>query len=229
MANHHVRFAVRSPDGATTDIWKCWTRSGTGKRDVYLTSRPLGNAMKLSMHESGRWHVSFHMDKKDTLFSPQTIPASRFLGVWDRSSALASPYILGAKVLFPWTSPTMPPREAPVDTKWLMCAGKGEMVEVSIFLVNVSIGSDEWPGKQAMGAGLVGRMPLDGGGEVILVYRYAEMVKVEIPGNGRPTFFRGQTNADLLEANRTVVWGDSPEGTISFVECRLTIETDGKA
>lgn len=224
MPDHHVRFAVRSLDGATTDIWKCWTSSGTGKRDVYLTSRPLGYAMKLSLHEGGRWHVGFHAHKRDELFSPESVPPSRFLGVWDRPDVPAAPWVLAARVCFPWSSPSKPPREAPETTRWLPCAGKGEMVEVAIFLVNVQIAADDWPGKSAMETALVGRMPLEGGGEVVIVSRAAGMWKDSPPKSGSPNYSLGKSKADLLDANRMVAWGESPDGSVTFIESRLAVE-----
>lgn len=224
MIHNHVRFGVRSLDGATTDIWKCWTSNGAGKRDVYLTSRPLGHAMKLSLHESGRWHVGFHAEKKDKLFSPQTAPLSRFLGVWDRSGDSAAPWILAARVCFPWSSPSKPPRDAPIGTRWLACAGQDEMVEVAIFLVNVPVACADWPGKSAMGAELVGRIPFAVGGEVIIVSRTAEMWKESLPKSGELNYFRGKSKTDLLEANRIVAWGDSPDGSITFIETIFTGE-----
>jgi len=52
VPEHSIRFAVQSRDGHVSDVWKCWTATGAGKRDVYLTSTPLGgSALKLSLHE----------------------------------------------------------------------------------------------------------------------------------------------------------------------------------
>lgn len=99
--------------------------------------------MKLSLHESGRWHVDFHSEKRDELFSPESMPPSRFLGNWDRPDAPTSPWVLAAKVYFPWSSPSIPPRDAPETLRRLQCAEKGEMVEVAIFLVNVRIANDD--------------------------------------------------------------------------------------
>jgi hypothetical protein len=229
MSERHIRFAVRSEDGATTDIWKCWTSDGTGKRDVYLTSRPLGHALKLSLHEEGRWHVGFHSQKRDQLFSPEALPASRFLGTWDRPNALSAPWVLAARVCFPWSSPSKPPRDAPETTRWLECAPQGEMVEVAVFLVNATIARDDWPGKDAMKAGLVGRMPLDGGGEVVIVFRNAEMSVESQPKSGTTNYFRGKSKAGLVEANRIVAWGESPDGSITFLESRAVVQRGGAA
>jgi len=78
MPQRSIRFAIRTDDGRTSDIWKCWTTTGTGKRDVYMTSRPLGNALKLSLHEGGQWHVAFDAKKKGELFDPDSGPRRDF-------------------------------------------------------------------------------------------------------------------------------------------------------
>jgi hypothetical protein len=85
MPKAEVRFCIRTVDGRTTDVWKCWLATGKEKTDVYLTSRPLGHALKLSLHESGQWHVAFDSAKKDVLFPPGETPATRFLGKWQRT------------------------------------------------------------------------------------------------------------------------------------------------
>jgi hypothetical protein len=46
MPDHKIRFAVRAQDGGRSDVWTGWTNIGKGKRDVYLTSKPLGQPMK---------------------------------------------------------------------------------------------------------------------------------------------------------------------------------------
>lgn len=76
---------------------------------------------------------------------------------------------------------------------------------------------------------LVGRMPLDGGGEVVIVSRTTEML-IDIPKkSGGMNYFRGKSKADLLKANRMVAWGESTDGSIAFFECRVIVEQDGAA
>jgi hypothetical protein len=101
----------------------------------------------------------------------------------------------------------------------------GEMVEVGISLVNVSIPEDNWPGKyDAMRTGLVGRIPLEHSGEVVVVHRTREMWK-EAPVQHEVTrnYFRGMSEADCAEANRMVGWGEEPDGSIKFVECPVVV------
>ena len=49
-----VRFVEQSPSGLCSTTWKCLTKTGQGKCDVYLLNRALGEALHTtSFHESG--------------------------------------------------------------------------------------------------------------------------------------------------------------------------------
>jgi hypothetical protein len=223
MPEHNLRFGVRTHDGRTSDVWKCWTRTGTNKRDVYLTSRPLGHALKLSLHEEGQWHVGFDSNKKDKLFSPGEAPLTRFLGKWDRPDVKTSPLVLAARIYFPWTSPSDAKREAPHGTVWIEAASAQQANEVAIFLVNEEIPANEWPGKASMNTALVGKLPLEGGGCVCIVQRMVTAWPQPSSTQATPKFFRGKSEGDLADANRIVVWGQEPDGSISFLEARVDV------
>ena len=228
MPEYSLRFAVRDSNGRTTDIWKCWTKTGTGKRDVYLTSRPLGNALKLSLHDSGQWHIGFDNNRRDQLFSPEQLPPSRFLGKWHRPVAGTSPIVLAARVLFPWNSPSEAQLPAPPDTVWLPNAPEGLATEIGIFLINVADEVINWPGK-SLGTELVGRLPLEGGGQVCAVQRVSSTWP-KIPNIQKsPKYFRGKSDDDLAVANRAVAWGENSDGSISFIEIPITVQRKGAA
>lgn len=225
MTEHSIRFAIRAEDGRTSDIWKCWTATGTGKRDVYLTSRPLGNnALKLSLHEGGQWHVAFDSQKRDILFTPETAPPSRFLGKWQRPSAGSDPFVFGSRVLFPWSCPMDNAADAPQSTVWIPCAPARQMVEVAVFLLNVQTPPDDWPGKSSMGTLLVGFLPLEGHGQVAIVYRVCPMWDSAPEQRVTPSYFRDKSKSDIVDANRMVAWGEEADGSITFIESRLTVE-----
>lgn len=223
MPEHSLRFGVRTQDGRTSDVWKCWTKTGTGKRDVYLTSKPLGQALKLSLHESGQWQVGFDSNKKDKLFPPGELPATRFLGKWHRSQTGATPLVLAARVYFPWTSPSDAQRKAPHDTIWIQAAPEQQSVEVAVFLVYAQLPLDEWPGKVKLGAGLVGTLPLEGKGCACIVHRLVSTWPQLSAAQASPKYFRGKSKEDLAGANRLVAWGEEPDGSISFIEARLYV------
>jgi hypothetical protein len=55
-----VRFGIRSADGTLySSVWKCVTEKGRAKSDLYLIPQGMGSAFKVSLHESGEWHMGF--------------------------------------------------------------------------------------------------------------------------------------------------------------------------
>lgn len=223
MPELSLRFAIATDDGKSSDVWKCWTNVGAGRRDVYLTSRPLGHALKLSLHEGGQWHVGFASHKKDELFEPGQAPKSRFLGKWDRPHSLVSPLVLAARLYVPWFSPSAQEREAPRDTVWIPSAPRDHSVEVTVFLLTSEVEPDGWPGRDSLGTQLVGQLPLEGGGRVCIVYRDTTTWPTlpTAQPNLRP--FAGNSQADLLNANRMVAWNEESDGSIVFIEVPITV------
>jgi hypothetical protein len=229
MPEHSIRFGVRTDEGRSSDVWKCWTNTGTGKRDVFLTSRPLGTALKLTLHETGRWHVGFHTELKDKLFPGGTAPPTRFLGVWNRGALEGRVWTLAARVYFPWHSPSAPHRDADKEVVWLASAPKGLANEVAVFLVSTEADAREWPGRDSLGTTLVGTLPLDQKGIIFIVHRPTDTwprIPEEAPA---PKYFAGKGPADIAEANRAVAWDEEPDGSISFIEMRVRLVPKGAA
>jgi hypothetical protein len=224
MPEVSLRFAVLGSDGRYSDIWKVWANSGAGKRDVYMASRPLGHAMKLSLHERGFWHVGFQADRRDELFDPGTAPESRFMGQWSAAKKLNDqPITLAARVVFPWSSPTLAHENLPRDLVPIPNAPERCAVEVVLFLQDFDESPDSWPGRDAMGTSLTGRVPLDGGGYATLVHHTIEMPQHMPEQHGNPQYFAGMSRADLIAAKRLVTWGQAEDGSICFMEAPLEV------
>jgi hypothetical protein len=222
MPEVSVRFAVSGADNRFSDIWKAWATVGSGRRDVYVTSRPLGYSMKLSLHDSGRWHVGFHGDRRDQLFDPGSAPESRFLGQWEAAPRLqAQPITLAARVIFPWACPTVRHAEMPADLVPIPSAPERMAVEVALILSDRDEPQDSWPGKTSMDTAFVGRLPLNGGGGATLVSRIIDMPAVAEPRRGDTRYFAGMSREDLHNANRLVAWGQAEDGSICFIEAGL--------
>lgn len=220
-----VRFAVLAADGRASDIWKVWANVGSGRRDIYMTSRPLGYSMKLSLHERGKWHVGFHADQRDALFDPGHAPESRFLGQWDAARRRNAQHItLAARVVFPWSCPTIVHKDLPGGLVRIPSASERMAVEVVLFLLDHDETPDSWPGKTAMGTSFVGRVPLDGGGGATLVYTTIEMPQQMPTRRVDPRYFAGKSPEDLHTANRFVTWGQAEDGSICFMEAPLDVQ-----
>jgi len=86
-----VRFGIRSIDGALrSSVWKCQTESGRAKSDLYLIPQGMGNAFKVSLHESGEWHMGF---TSEYAAQPDAIrirnSKERHWEVWERPEQMA--------------------------------------------------------------------------------------------------------------------------------------------
>jgi len=102
MPEHSLRFGVGQP-GYRAETWKCWTYHGAGKqRCVYVACRGLGNALKLSLHESGRWHVAFDSQQFSQMFEDANAPPDRFMGKWDKPVPLSAGMTLACRIHIPW-------------------------------------------------------------------------------------------------------------------------------
>jgi hypothetical protein len=136
--------------------------------------------------------------------------------------------VLAARVHFPSNSLSPVVRQATPDTIWVQKAPEGLCTEVAIFLINIAGNVIDWPGKNG-GAQLVGRLQIEGGGQVCIVHRVTSAWPALPVGRALTTYFRGKSDVDLPEANRAVAWGEEPDGSISFVEISLTNQRTGAA
>jgi hypothetical protein len=222
MPERALRFGVAGPIGFRAETWKCWTVHGKGKRDVYLACRALSGQLKLSLHQSGKWHVAFDSQRFDQLFEEGAAPPDRFLGKWEQPEGNDG-LTLACRIYVPSHAANIPDEKLDENVQWIAHAPPGQSVEIVIFLWNhAALAVEDWPGKSVMKTALLGTVPLDGGGSVIVVHRTCESLP-QPPVTRAPRYFRGMTESDMLGANRAVVWGDCDDGSVVFQEFSVTI------
>lgn len=216
-----VRFGVRAADGRTSNVWTCLTQPAKG--DLYLTSDILGQALKLSDHVSGRAHIAYHREKRDALFTAETLPKGRF--ILEREADIAqAPFRHVASLFVPADSPDSVSREAPLDTIWLPEAPKGQATEIGLFRFNVPCLPSTWPGKRE-GSKLVAHLPLSDSSSAFVVWRHTEFTMPKAPANkGARGLFKGRTESDLLEANRAVLFGTNDIGGFTLTEVKVSVQ-----
>jgi hypothetical protein len=228
MTEHALRFGVTTTDGRRAESWKCWTLAGTGKRDVYFTCRALGHSLKLSLHESGRWHVAFDSKRLPHLFEAESVPAKRFLGKFDRPAPLAERLTLACRVYVPWLAVTMDPRSGDNKIHWVETAPQEHAIEFSLFLVDHPPHPTQWPGQNAMETSLIGWIPVEGGSSACVVYRTCLYQPGQLPPLPAPQYFKGASEEDLLtKGNRAVLWGSADDGSVVFHEGPIKITKHG--
>ena len=216
-----VRFGVRSEGGSVSNVWTCWTQPLKG--DVYLTSDALGKALKLSDHPTGRSHIAYHYEKRNELFTPETLPKERFILKQEDSERAGVVCTLVACVFFPAGSLHNIPQAAPAGTIWLPEAPEGQATEIGIFRFNVESLPDTWPGRSE-GVELVADLPLVGADRLCVVWRHSLFqMPPTLKNTGSSGLFRDRTDEDLLQANRAVIFGTTDAGAISLIETRVTV------
>jgi hypothetical protein len=220
MAEHSLRFGVTNGNGLRSVTWKCWTISGAGKKDVYLLCRAIGNAIKLSMHESGRWHVGF---ASPNMFDDATRPASRYLGVWEKPSPVAGSYILACRVHVPANAVSIQDDNLETDVYWAASAPEGQATEFVIFLTDRPYYGYSLVELLKPSPKFIGSLPLEGGGAIHLVSHLRKKVDLGPPYTGKVGQFKRTSREDVLNGNRAVLWNVISDGSIMFLDTPVTV------
>ncbi len=97
MKKRGVRWAVGTPNGPRSTIWRAWTNGS----DIYIAPRPVAGDMKISLHAGGNWRSAFtqqHMERANPL-----IPRERDRAVdkWKRPPEFASGWTRGFTIIVP--------------------------------------------------------------------------------------------------------------------------------
>jgi len=156
-----IRFAVGSPAGLHSVIWRLWVSKG--KSDVYLAARTLAPHIKVSLHESGLWQHSFSRE----LAERQSM-AVRHRSRWSPPPDLIPGVTLAYRVIVPWCSVTLryEIHRRPPQVVWIPAPPDGWIVEFQIWLTASGALVSNWPGRRSRGTVLVGKVGLTSGGSV---------------------------------------------------------------
>lgn len=219
MPERAVRFGIADSVKRRAASWKCLTYVGSGKKDVYVACRSLAGAIKLSLHETGRWHVAFDYAKFSTLFESGSEPPTRFSGVWERPTPIVEGLTLACRIHTPWYAATIQEIALDPEVTWIDPAPTGQSVEVAVFLSDQNIDPNAWPGCRSMQTKLVGSFELDRGGSVWVVHRCCSAIEQRLPPMSAPRYFRGKAEGDFLAFGvRAIAWGAHEDGSIVFQE-----------
>lgn len=228
MTEHVLRFAARSPEGFTSDLWRLSTRTGTGKNDAYLVCLGLGKISKASFHETGSWNYSFIGSDPGKVFPGGDAPPSRHMSMTVGPPTMSVPIVLMGRVVWQSECITVPQRTDGYgrdDIRWLPQAPPGNHTEVAIFAVRGQPLHDDWPGKDAMETVLVGRLPIEGG--------HIAVVARECPTPPLPSsleVLRGYASSDesghpIPDLGRALtVSVNEVDGSLQFVEWNVTVK-----
>jgi hypothetical protein len=200
MPEHSLRFGIIGQPGYRAETWKCLTYQGARKRrDVYIACRGLGNALKLSLHETGRWHVASDSQQFSQMFENANAPPDRFMGKWDKPVPPSAGLTLACRIHIPWDAATIPDPSLDTKVHWIPCAPLGQSVEVAVFLTERPLDNSDWPGRASMQTKPVGQLPLEGGGSISIVHRTCPTIEQAFRPISAPGYFKGKGEEQLLE------------------------------
>lgn len=122
-------------------------RSGAHQPELFIDRENLPPKVHLSLHTSGDWHMKVRRRKVHQWHRP----AELTLG-YTRALAIVQPVAV-ATVELP----------APADVHLLKVAADAEPTLFDVWIERPGANPEGWPGKNAEGTALVGRIPLAGG------------------------------------------------------------------
>ena len=177
--DHGLRVIVGDEAGGPrSSLWRVWT--GRHTSDVYLGARPIAGAVRVSLHESGKWRFAF---TKEHQFGPKPLirpDEDRAKFKWDRPPEVF-PGLTRAFVISVPSSELMEPAGPPELQRpaiWLPIPPPNHQVEIDLWLVRQTSDPDGWPGKRAMGTTCLYRKKVPSGEELI-VTAYAAVTDAE--------------------------------------------------
>jgi hypothetical protein len=197
LSERAIRFGITDGSGKRAATWKCWTPVGAGKSDVYLTCRSIGYALKVSMHETGEWHIAY--SEKFFAENPDALadrPQGRFIDKWARPNEIAPGLTLALRIITPHSAVSIPIASLKRTITWIPNSPPGQALEICTFFTSPYALVSSWPGKNSMQTKLVGSMLLENNEKIWVVYRTIERPNFE-DMRGTPRYFKGRGKGDL--------------------------------
>lgn len=224
MSDWVTRFAVKSPDGTSrSGVWRCFRNRG--QSDVYFGVIPALSVLKLSLHESGRWHVAFdrayHERKTEEGFY---VGRDRWLDRWERPKLGGPDPLVVFRVIIPAAGVNIPmdDRFQGKEVQWIKSPGVPLGVEVDLVLTPSGHDLEGWPGLEPVDAGVVASDSLPSGDRLWVVHRVGRPPSMAFPPAAKMHPLRDPQPDLRKEAKegglRALVAGIAEDGTRFFVE-----------
>ena len=224
MAQRSLRFGITDGKGRGAATWKLWTETGGGKSEVYLACRTLGGALKVSMHESGSWHIAYSQSYfKENVEGAIPNKQDRFIKKWSKPVNISPGITLAFRIMTPWSAVTSYiNRSNAKKVRWLNNAPKPMATEIDILFTEASVPVTGWPGKRSMNTSLIGQIPLENGNTVWVVYRVVEMPDLSHVSNKTGNFYKGRSREDIKsEGLKALVIGTENDGSVVLYDCAV--------
>lgn len=163
-----VRFAVGTAHGRQSRAWRVWVPRN--KSDLYASSRRLGGAIKVSLHEPGPARIALTREwVEENAFSAPTGKDSRLAVEWQRPRPQAPNRIARPlTIIVPWDEIRERARCETEDLTWILAPEPGMAIHFDLVYVPAGVTDSGHPGEKAMGTTLVGQVALENGQRVYI-------------------------------------------------------------
>lgn len=225
MPESAIRFGLQNNANKRSSIWKCWTNSGRGKNDVYVTNRAIGKAMKVSLHESGSWHIAFdsHFLNKE-IEGESRLKSDRFVDKWPRPPEISKGCMLALRIIIPEDVITIPITDRdPLSTIWISSPPPGKAIEIVLLFTTPCPDVSNWPGRDSMKAQLLGSFQVESGYRVWLVYYTIDKPTMDARKGTVTLFKSGKAIAQQKRIYRAIILSQAPDGSRILYECNSEI------
>jgi hypothetical protein len=223
MAQESLRFGVHDGKDRRAATWKLWTERGGGNSELYLTNRSLGGTIKVSLHQSGEWHIAYTKE----VFEEQVkgaIPGSEdhFIEKWPRPPEISPGVTLAFRIVTLYSAVTSSKNTGDYEkVKWIPNASsESKATEIDIIITKAEIPVTEWPGKRSMGTSLIDSFQLENQDTVWVVYREIDIPDLSRVVRGTGWFYRGRNKGDLkTDGLRAIMFWTESDGSRVIYDC----------
>jgi hypothetical protein len=208
MKVNSVRFGVRDGHGRRSSSWKLWHH----RSDIYISARPLRGTLKLSLHESGSWQVSFTSEfvrKAPKHF--ETMP--RHIAIWQKPREAEPGVIVACRIHIPIAELRRLGEETGRNSgrvRWVGAPADDLSIQFLIVIAERTACFQKWPGEADPATLLVGKIILPDERSVWVLYR-EQPVNPDIPK--LIEFARGRLSHGVTLQH--------PEGSVDFTKDSL--------
>jgi hypothetical protein len=140
----HLQFGIEV-GGQRSYTWR--VRSGAKHPELFVERENLPPAVHLSLHASGQWHMKVRC---------------RLVHQWRKPAEITPGYTRALAIVQP-VAVAMFALPAPAGAHLLQLRADAEPAEFDVWIERPGANLQSWPGKNADGTVLVGRIPLAGG------------------------------------------------------------------
>ena len=212
MKRQILRFGIRN-DALRAATWNISSSPSNG--EIYVSCRELKGFIKVSLHQSGNWHLGYSDEAFDKYFrTDESIRKDKYIETWPRPRVIADGVTLALRIVTPDSAITTPVENKIKKIVWIPSCSTGYATEIDIIITRLSKDPKSWPGKNGIGTKLVGSYDLQNNETLWVVYWQIPIPDLSSIGRNPYRFLKGASESDLKKGNlKAIIFADEKDGS----------------